>query len=151
MSGCVEEEAEIRAQSGDTVKVHYTGTLDDGTVFDSSIGRDPLQFTVDSGQMIVGFNRAVNGMKLGEKKTVKIPADQAYGQYREDLVQVVNRSELPEEMEPEVGQQLMSQQADGRIIVFTVISISELNVTLDANHRLAGEDLTFEIELVEIV
>ena len=152
-SGCVEEETEtqIMAKTGDTVKVHYTGTLDDGTEFDSSIGRDPLQFIIGAGQMITGFDQGVNGMKLGESKTVKIPAEQAYGPYRQDLVQVVNRTELPEDIEPEVGQELLNQKADGQIIVFTVIDVSESNVTLDANHHLAGKDLTFEIELVEIV
>lgn len=158
-SGCVEEESEIQenksemikqAKTGDTVQVHYTGTLDDGTVFDRSIDRGvPLEFTIGSGQMIPGFDQAVNGMILGESKTVKIPADQAYGPYYEDLVQVVNRSDLPEDVE--VGQRLQGIQADGQIIVFTIINVSESNVTLDANHHLAGKDLTFEIKLVNIV
>ena len=160
LSGCVGEETElqtdtgkntVQAKTGDTVKVHYTGKLDDGTLFDSSIDRDPLQFTIGSGQVIVGFDQGVIGMALGESKTVKIPAEQAYGPYREDLVLVVGRNELAENMEPEVGQELLSQQPNGQIISFKVIEVSESNLTLDANHRLAGKDLTFEIELVEIV
>ncbi|MFC2071584.1 peptidylprolyl isomerase [Chloroflexota bacterium] len=138
------------AKTGDTVKVHYTGKLDDGTVFDTSKEREPLQFTIGEGQVIPGFEQAAIGMKLDESITVKIPVDEAYGPYREELVLVVERDQLPADLEPEVGQQLQMSQADGQIIVFTVTGISESSVTLDANHSLAGKYLTFEIKLMEI-
>jgi peptidylprolyl isomerase len=156
-AGCAEHEAPTpsataaeTAKVGDTVKVHYTGTLADGSVFDSSIGREPLQFTLGDGQMIPGFEQAVIGMELGETKTVTIPADQAYGPYYEELVFVIDRDELPAGMEPEVGQKLQMQSATGQITIVTVKDVSETNVTLDANHELAGKDLTFEIQLIEI-
>ena len=138
------------AKVGDTVKVHYTGTLTDGSAFDSSIGREPLQFTLGEGQMIPGFEQAVIGMELGETKTVTIPADQAYGPYYEERVFVISRDQLPAGMEPEVGQKLQMQSTSGQITIVTVTVVSETNVTLDANHELAGKDLTFEIQLVEI-
>ena len=139
-----------QAQIGDTVKVHYTGTLDDGTVFDSSLERDPLEFTIGEGKLIPGFEEAVIGMSEGESKTVEIPADKAYP-YNEELVFVVDRDQLQPDLQPEVGQQLQFQREDGQIVIFTVIDVSELSVTLDGNHPLAGEDLTFEIQLVEIL
>jgi peptidylprolyl isomerase len=145
------QEGKAQAEIGDTVRVHYTGTLDDGTEFDSSIGREPLQFTVGAGQMIPGFEQAVIGMRLGESETVIIPTDQAYGPYHEELVVVVPREQLPPDVEPEVGQQLTMSQPDGQPVPVTVIDVSEGNVTIDANHSLAGEDLTFDIELVEIL
>jgi len=140
-----------RAKYGDTVKVHYTGRLDDGTVFDTSADGEPLQFTIGSGQIIPGFEQAVVGMNPGESKTVKIPAEDAYGQRREDLIIEVEKSQLPEGLKPEVGLQLQSRQPDGRIVVLTIADITESHVTLDANHPLAGKDLTFEIQLVEII
>lgn len=150
-AGCAEHEAETpEAKVGDIVTVHYTGTLDDGSVFDSSIGREPLQFTLGEGQMIPGFEQAVIGMELGETKTVTIPADQAYGPYYEEQVFVINRDQLPAGMEPEVGQKLQMQSATGQIRIVTVKEVSETNVKLDANHELAGKDLTFEIQLIEI-
>ncbi len=144
------EEGTAQAEDGDTVKVHYTGKLEDGTVFDTSIGGDPLQFTIGDGQLIPGFEQAVVGMRPGESKTVKIPADDAYGPYHEELVIVIDRDQFPEDLQPEIGQQLQIRQADGQIIPVTVIDVSESSVTLDANHPLAGKDLTFDIELVEI-
>jgi len=147
-----DEDGEIgQAQLGDTVKVHYTGTLEDGTVFDSSIDREPLEFTIGEGKLIPGFEEAVVGMSQGESKTVEIPSDEAYGSYYEELVFVVERDQLPPDLQPEVGQQLQFQQEDGTIVTLTVIDVSELSVTLDANHPLAGKDLTFEIQLVEIL
>ena len=140
-----------QAKYGDTVKVHYTGKLDDGTVFDASVNGDPLQFTIGGGQIIPGFEQAVVGMNPGESKTVKIPAEDAYGQRREDLVLEIEKSQLPEGLKPEVGLQLQSRQPDGRIIVLTIADISESHVTLDANHPLAGKDLTFDIQLIEII
>ncbi len=140
-----------QAKVGDTIRVHYTGTLDNGTVFDSSVGREPLQFTIGLGQMIPGFDKGVVGLNLSESKTITIPADQAYGPYRADLVQVVARDQLPPDSELEVGQVLQASQPNGQIILVTVTNVTDSNVTLDANHRLAGKNLTFEIQLVEIV
>ena len=140
-----------QAKVGDTIRVHYTGTLEDGTVFDSSIGREPLQFTVGQGQMIHGFDKGVVGLNLSESKTITVPADLAYGPYREDLVQVVARDQFPPDSELEVGQMLQANQPNGQIILVTVTNVTDSDVTLDANHRLAGKNLTFEIQLVEIV
>jgi peptidylprolyl isomerase len=140
-----------QAKVGDTIRVHYTGTLEDGTVFDSSVGREPLQFTIGLGQMIQGFDKGVVGLNLSESKTITIPVDQAYGPYREDLVQVVARDQLPTDSELEVGQVLQASQPNGQIILVTVTNVTDSDVTLDANHRLAGKNLTFEIQLVEIV
>ena len=137
-------------KNGDTVKVHYTGRLADGTVFDSSRERKALQFTIGSGMLIPGFDRAVVSMELGESKNVKIPMQDAYGPYCNELVQEVNRNDIPSGVELEVGQKLQAQNDDGQTIVIKVINISESTVTLDANHPLAGEDLTFDIELIEI-
>jgi FKBP-type peptidyl-prolyl cis-trans isomerase 2 len=138
------------AENGDVVQVDYTGKLADGTVFDSSIGREPLEFTLGAGQVIPGFDKAVLGMKVGEKKTVTIPADEAYGPHRDDLILEVPREKLPSDMTPEVGLQLGLRQSDGRTSVVTITSVSDNVVTIDANHPLAGKDLTFEIELVKI-
>jgi FKBP-type peptidyl-prolyl cis-trans isomerase 2 len=138
------------AKNGDTVQVNYTGKLTDGTMFDSSIGREPLEFTLGAGQVIPGFDKAVFGMKVGEKKTVTIPVDEAYGPVRDDLVVEVPREKLPSDLTPEVGQQLVSTQPDGRQVVVTITSVSDNTVIINANHPLAGKDLTFEIELVKI-
>ena len=135
---------------GSVVKVHYTGTLEDGTVFDTSVGREPLEFTMGTGAMIPGFENAVKGMKLGQKKTVTIPSDEAYGAHRDDLVLVIERDKMPEGLNPEVGQQLQMQNSGGRTVLVMVTEVSETTITIDANHTLAGKDLTFEIELVEI-
>lgn len=138
------------AKAGDTVRVDYTGTLSDGTEFDSSRDRGPLEFTIGAGQMIPGFDAAVNGMKVGEKKTVTIPPEQAYGNYSEDMVLVVPRSELPPDITPEVGLKLQMQSNTGATAIATITEVAPDTVTLDANHQLAGKSLTFEIELVEI-
>lgn len=137
-------------KSGDTVNIHYTGSLQDGTQFDSSAGREPLQFTVGSGQVIPGFDTAVTGMTVGEKKTVTIPADQAYGQPDPRAIQVIPRDNIPADIPLEVGLQLQASGPAGQVMVVTVKEIGEEEVTLDANHRLAGEDLTFDLELVSI-
>jgi len=148
MTGCGAEQA----KDGDAVQVNYTGTLADGTVFDSSAGREPLEFTIGSGQLIPGFDEAVVGMKVGEKKTVTIPADEAYGPHRDEMVIEVDREQFPSNIDPEVGMMLESTQQDGSKVVFTVTNISDnTTITLDANHPLAGKDLTFEIELVKIL
>ena len=140
-----------QAKVGDTIRVHYTGTLDNGTVFDSSVGRKPLEFTIGLGQMIPGFDKGVVGLNLSESKTITIPADQAYGPYRADLVQVAARDQFPPDSELELGQMLQVSQPNGQIILVTVTNVTDSDVTLDANHRLAGKNLTFEIQLVEIV
>lgn len=139
------------AQAGDTVRVHYTGTLDDGTVFDSSTGREPLEFTLGEGRVIAGFEEAVTGMEVGETKTSRIDADEAYGPRREDLLLDVPREQIPSEIDLQVGQQLTLQQPNGQAVPVTVADFSDETVTLDANHPLAGEALTFELTLVEIV
>ncbi len=139
-----------QAKNGDTVQVHYTGKLADGTVFDSSVERDPLEFTLGAGQMIPGFEKAVLGMKVGGKKTVTIPADEAYGPHRDELMLEVPREKLPSGLTPQVGQQLQMTRPDGGMIVVTITKVSDTTVTIDANHPLAGKDLTFEIELVKI-
>ncbi|HNP63352.1 MAG TPA: peptidylprolyl isomerase [Woeseiaceae bacterium] len=139
-----------QAKSGDTVKIHYTGTLADGTQFDSSAGRDPLEFALGSGQVIPGFDSAVDGMAVGDSKTVDIPPEEAYGQRHEQLIQQVPKSALPEEMEPEAGMQLQSQSPDGQIMNLVVTEVAEETITVDGNHPLAGQTLTFDIELVAI-
>lgn len=140
-----------QAKVGDTVQVHYTGRLEDGEVFDTSANRDPLQFTIGGGQIIPGFEQAVVGMNAGDTKTVRIEADEAYGPHRDELVLEVDRDQFPQDLSPEVGQQLAIRQADGAQVPVTVTDVSESSVELDANHPLAGEDLTFDIQLVNIV
>ena len=147
MTGCNAAHAKI----GDTVQVNYTGKLADGSVFDSSVGREPFEFTLGAAQAVRGFDKAVLGMKVGEKKTVTIPADEAYGPHLDEMVVEVPREKLPSTIDPKVGQMLEATQKDGRKIVFTITNVSDNNtVTLDANHPLAGKDLTFDIELVKI-
>ena len=147
MSGCSSTQF---ARDGDIVDVHYTGTLKDGSEFDSSEGKDPLQFTVGAGQMIPGFDNAVYGMKIGETKTITIPAAEAYGPHDEDLVTEIDRDTLPEGIEPTVGMQIGVTYAGGQQGSAIIIEVTETTVTLDANHFLAGEDLIFEIKLVRI-
>ncbi len=139
-----------QAQSGDTVSVHYSGRLSDGTVFDSSEGREPLTFVVGSGQVIPGFDQGVVGMSPGDTRTIDIPAHQAYGAYQDGLSVQVDRSQFPDGVTPEVGQQFEVGQLDGSSVIVTVTEVSPTSVTLDANHPLAGEDLTFDIELIDV-
>ncbi len=138
-----------QAQNGSQVKIHYTGRLDNGQVFDSSQDRDPLEFTMGQGQLIPGFEAAVQGMQAGEKKTVVIPAEEAYGPRQEELLFSVDRAQLPENIQPEVGQQLQVNQ-EGQTAVVTISELTESTITLDANHPLAGENLTFELEVMEV-
>jgi peptidylprolyl isomerase len=138
------------AKSGDRVKVHYTGTLDDGSEFDSSIDRDPMEFTLGAGAVIPGFDAAVQGMTPGDSKTVKIPVDAAYGAHDDAMVREIERSSIPDNIALEEGMQLQATGPNGTV-VFTVVGLSDAMVTLDANHPLAGHDLTFDIELVEIL
>lgn len=137
------------ATDGNTVRIHYTGRLDDGTVFDSSKGRDPLEFVLGAGQVIPGFDQAVTGMETGEEKTVTIPAGEAYGPRRDDLVINLGRAEIPDGLDPKVGQRLQMSTKDGQTFQVTVAESSDTNVVLDANHPLAGKDLTFDIHLVQ--
>lgn len=139
-----------QAQQGNIVRVHYTGRLDDGSVFDSSEGGEPLEFTIGQGQMIPGFEQGVVGMELGESRTVVIAADQAYGVYQPQGVIEVDRSEIPPTIQLEVGLQLQATGPDGRPAQLTVIELSEDKVKMDGNHPLAGKDLTFEIEVIGI-
>lgn len=139
-----------QVKQGDTVDVHYTGKLDDGTVFDTSRERDPLHFTVGEGKLIPDFEQAVVGMQQGESKTVAIPAEKAYGPHRDDMVIVVERDQIPKDMNPEVGDQLQIGQPSGGAYIVTVTDVNNENITLDANHPLAGEDLTFDIEVVGV-
>ena len=139
------------AKTDDTVKVHYTGKFEDGTVFDSSEGRDPLEFTLGKRMVIAGFEAAALGMAPGETKTVKIPAEEAYGPRHEEMVMEVARASMPVEIEPQVGQVLQIGSSQDQMIQVVVAEVTEESVILDANHPLAGIDLVFEIELVEIV
>lgn len=144
-----------QAKQGDTVRVHYTGKLDDGTVFDSSAGKETLEFTVGKGQLIAGFEKAVEGLSLGESVTVNIPPEQGYGVHRPEMVAEMDRSQLPENLDVKVGQRLQMRQKEGqskegKSLVVKVTALSGTKIIVDANHKLAGKDLTFDIELVEI-
>jgi len=139
-----------KAEAGSTVRVHYTGRLDDGSVFDTSKGGEPLEFTVGSGQVIKGFDSAVAGMSPGEGKTVRIPAEEAYGPVREEMVITVKRSQLPSNIDLSEGLHLQMVQPDGMVFNVMVTDLTEEDVTLDGNHPLAGKDLSFDIELVEV-
>ena len=138
------------AKSGDTVKVAYTGKLEDGTVFDSTENRGPLEFTIGQDRLIKGFEAAVTGMSPGDSKTVELPPEEAYGPRRDEMVLAIDRAQMPEDADPQVGQQLQLTRQDGQPVPATVTEVSESNVTVDANHPLAGRQLTFEIELLEL-
>jgi peptidylprolyl isomerase len=138
------------AKQGDTVRVHYTGTLTDGTVFDSSEGGDPLEFTLGGGDLIPGFEQIVMGMSEGERRTGTIAPEDAYGVHDDRLVLVVDRSTLPDEVEPEVGEELELESEAGETLPVVITEITESEVTLDGNHPLAGKELIFTIDLVEI-
>jgi len=140
-----------QAQQGDKVKVHYHGTLRTGETFDSSEGREPLEFTVGTGQVIKGFDEGVKGMSVGEKKTVQVPVEDAYGEKSQELIIEFPKEQFPTDMAPEVGQQLMMSNGSGQSFPVTIKEVREDSVLLDANHPLAGQDLIFDIELVEIV
>ena len=139
-----------QVKKGDKIKVHYHGRLSDGSTFDSSEGREPLEFEVGSGAVIPGFDEGVTGMVAGEKKTINIPVDEAYGPAQEEMIMEFPISQFPDDIKPEVGMQLNMSDDDGQQFPAVVIDVNETNVFLDANHPLAGEDLTFDLELVEI-
>jgi len=139
-----------QVKQNDTVKVHYTGKLTDGQVFDTSEGKDPIEFTLGKGQLIPGFEKGLIDMKLKEKKTITIPKEEAYGEPREDLVQEVEKSQLPEDIKPEVGMGLVSKTPDGREMNLVVAEVKDETIVVDGNHPLAGKDLVFDLEVVEI-
>ncbi len=139
-----------QAKQGDIVDVHYTGRLEDGTVFDTSRERQPLRFTVGEGQVIPGFEQAVIDMEPGDSKKEELPPDQAYGPRREDMVMEVERGQLPEEVEPEVGSQLQLRLQNDQTVPVIITDVADDTITIDANHPLAGKKLIFEIELVDL-
>ena len=140
----------MSVKSNDKVQVHYKGTLSTGEVFDSSEGREPLEFTMGTGQIIPGFETAVMGMEVEETKTVTIPAADAYGEHRPEMIQEIANEQLPPDLKPEVGMKLMSQTADGGQMPLEVKEVKATTFVVDANHPLAGKDLTFELTLVGI-
>lgn len=140
-----------QVQNGDKIRVHYHGKLRSGETFDSSNGRDPLEFTVGSGQVIKGFDEGVKGMQVGEKKTIEIPVTDAYGEKQQEMMIEFPKEQFPSDMNPEVGMQLMMSNGSGQNFPVTVSEVKEASVILDANHPLAGQDLIFDLELVEIV
>lgn len=137
-------------KQNDTVRVHYTGKLVDGQIFDSSLEREPLEFTMGQGQLIPGFEKGLLDMQVNEKKTITIPADEAYGQPRPELVQEVDKSQLPAEIKPEVGMGLVSTSPEGQEMNLLVTEVKENSIVVDGNHPLAGKDLIFDLEVVEI-
>lgn len=139
-----------KVKENDTVKVHYTGKLENGDVFDSSVDREPIEFTIGKGQMIPGFEKGVLDMEVDEKKTLNIPSAEAYGEHNKEMMQEVPKAQLPEELKPEVGQRLVSQTPDGKEFQVTVADIKDEAIVVDANHPLAGKDLVFDIQLIEI-
>ena len=140
-----------QAKTGDKISVHYTGKLTDGTLFDSSTGREPLEFEIGSGMVIKGFDEGVTGMAVGDKKTVHIPATEAYGEMDANYLAVFNKAEIPNDIPYEVGMQLnMHQDGSGQVMPVTVVEVTETTITLDANHPLAGKDLIFDLELIAI-
>lgn len=150
LAGCGGSGGGAMAQSGDIVSVDYTGKLEDGSIFDTSIGKQPLQFTLGEGNMISGFEKAVTGMKVGESKTVTLTPEEAYGPRNEDLVVIIERDNLPEDIDPAVGEQLVLKTATGTEYTVTVIEVEDTAITVDANFILAGKTLIFEIRLVAI-
>ncbi|MCF3593264.1 peptidylprolyl isomerase [Rhodobacteraceae bacterium LMO-12] len=137
-------------KQGDTVRIHYTGTLTDGSVFDSSEGRDPLEFTFGEGQIIPGLETGLEGMSVGDKRVVEVPTEQAYGPVVPEARQPVPRGDIPAEIPMELGTQVQAQNEEGQVMTLTIFEVTETHVVLDANHPLAGQDLTFDVELVEI-
>jgi peptidylprolyl isomerase len=141
----------MAAEAGSKVKVHYTGTFDDGEVFDSSRETNPLEFELGSGQVIPGFDQAIQGMEVGETKKVRIPEADAYGPYNPEMVFTTESSQFEEGISPQVGQQFQAQSPDGQDMMLVVKEVSEAGVIMDANHPMAGKDLNFDLELMELL
>ncbi|APY11807.1 peptidylprolyl isomerase [Seonamhaeicola sp. S2-3] len=139
-----------QVKENDTVRVHYTGKLSNGQVFDSSLEREPLEVTLGQGMLIPGFEKGIIDMKLNEKKTINIPVNEAYGEVQKELFYEVKKEQLPPEMTPEVGMGLASKGPDGREVQFRVAEVNEDHIIVDANHPLAGQELIFDLELIEI-
>lgn len=139
-----------QVKNGDTIKIHYKGRLDDGTVFDSSEGRAPLEFTVGGGMVIPGFDAGVKDMNIGDKKTIHIPATEAYGEKQEHMIMEFPKDQFPPDLNPEAGMQLNMSDNKGQVIPVVITEVKDDTVMLDANHQLAGKDLIFDLELVEI-
>jgi peptidylprolyl isomerase len=140
-----------QAKTNDLVKVHYTGSLKDGTVFDSSLDRQPLEFKIGQGVIIPGFENGLIGMNEGDTKVISIPPEDAYGHYRDDLVGVIERVRIPNNVTPKIGMLLKIRSPEGEMIKVTVKDVSETGVTLDMNHPLAGKELIFELNLIEVI
>ncbi len=140
-----------KAQTGDTVRINYTGRLTDGTTFDSSDGREPLEFTIGAGQVIPGLEAQLEGMETGTRATVTIPPEKAYGPRREDAIRAIDRAAVPAELEVRVGAQLQARTADGQVMPVTVVGVDADRIRLDTNHPLAGKELVFELELLDVV
>lgn len=139
-----------QAKAGDTVRVHYTGTLEDGTTFDSSRDREPLEFKIGEGQLIAGFEEAIKGMSEGDTKRVTIPCEEAYGPHLDEQIAEVPREQLPEDVDPQPGMMLQAQAEDGRVARFRVTEVGDDSITIDGNHPLAGKTLIFDLEVVDI-
>jgi FKBP-type peptidyl-prolyl cis-trans isomerase SlpA len=140
----------IQVKENNTVKVNYTGKLADGQVFDSSEGKEPIEFTLGQGQLIPGFEKGLIDMKLNEKKTITIAKEEAYGEVNNDLIQEVKKTELPQDMTPEVGMGLVSKSPDGQEMNLMVVEVREESIVIDGNHPLAGKELIFDLEVLEI-
>jgi peptidylprolyl isomerase len=140
----------VAVKNGDRVQIHYTGTLGDGSIFDSTVGREPLVFTLGSGQVIAGIEEAVLGMNEGESKKITVPVDKGYGPHNAELVIMASKSQVPPDLKPEIGQKFQLGGPNGELIVVQVVDMSESHITLDANPPLAGKELMFDIELVAI-
>ncbi|WP_339920186.1 peptidylprolyl isomerase [uncultured Flavobacterium sp.] len=140
----------IQVRENNTVKVHYVGKLSDGQVFDTSEGKEPLEFTLGQGKLIPGFEKGLIDMKLNEKKTITISQEDAYGEARQDLIQEVDKSQLPEDITPEVGMGLVSKSSDGNEMNLLIVEVKEATIVIDGNHPLAGKELIFDLEVVDI-
>jgi FKBP-type peptidyl-prolyl cis-trans isomerase SlpA len=139
-----------QVKENNTVKVHYVGKLSDGQVFDTSEGKEPLEFTLGQGKLIAGFEKGLIDMELNEKKTIIISKEEAYGESREDLIQEVDKSQLPEDITPEVGMGLVSKSVDGNEMNLLIVEVKEATIVIDGNHPLAGKELTFDLEVIGI-
>lgn len=139
-----------KTKAGDTVKVHYEGTLEDGTVFDTTAGKEPFEFTLGSGEVIPGFDQAVEGMSVGEKQSVSLEPAEAFGEYHSELILEVPRSQLPKDIDPHVGMALQAKDPEGNVTRMNVTKVSDESITLDSNHPIAGKNVSFAIELVSI-